>query len=183
MLIGVAWRDATVDTDTLVTMLSTTFRHVWAWLKIWAPVAICVAAILIESTNLFSGGHTGHILRPAWERVFGAMSDARWDVIHFRIRKTGHFTGYGLTGAMFMRAWKLQWSGWFVSAKTMVWRSGSMALACTAVVASYDEVHQSYLPSRTGQASDVLLDCCGALTAILIVSGVTLLRRRQAAAS
>jgi VanZ family protein len=40
-----------------------------------------------------------------------------------------------------------------------------MAVAGTAIVASLDEWHQNYLPSRTGTAWDVLLDTCAAVAA------------------
>jgi VanZ family protein len=39
----------------------------------------------------------------------------------------------------------------------------------TALVASLDELHQSYLPNRQGSPWDVLLDCCGAITIQLLV--------------
>jgi VanZ family protein len=45
----------------------------------------------------------------------------------------------------------------------------SLALLGTAMVASGDEFHQSFLPNRTGVPSDVLLDCCGAIVLQLIV--------------
>jgi VanZ family protein len=38
-----------------------------------------------------------------------------------------------------------------------------LALVGTALVASWDEWHQTLLPNRTGSPWDVLLDCCGAL--------------------
>jgi VanZ family protein len=44
-----------------------------------------------------------------------------------------------------------------------------LALLGTSLVASLDELHQSYLPNRTGSPWDVLLDCTGALTLQLIV--------------
>jgi VanZ family protein len=36
-------------------------------------------------------------------------------------------------------------------------------------VASADEFHQTFLPNRTGLASDVLLDCTGAIALQLLV--------------
>jgi hypothetical protein len=36
-----------------------------------------------------------------------------------------------------------------------------LALLGTALVASCDEWHQTFLPNRTGTPWDVLLDCCG----------------------
>ena len=38
-----------------------------------------------------------------------------------------------------------------------------LALLGTAIIASGDEFHQTFLPNRTGTPWDVLLDCCGAL--------------------
>jgi len=43
-----------------------------------------------------------------------------------------------------------------------------LALAGTAAVASLDELHQSFLPNRTGIPSDVLLDCSGAVVILLL---------------
>ena len=39
----------------------------------------------------------------------------------------------------------------------------------TALVASCDEWHQTFLPNRTGSVWDVLLDCCGAITLQFVV--------------
>ena len=44
-----------------------------------------------------------------------------------------------------------------------------LGLTGTALVASCDEWHQTFLPNRTGSPWDVLLDCCGALVMLLIV--------------
>jgi VanZ family protein len=44
-----------------------------------------------------------------------------------------------------------------------------LAFLGTALVASADEFHQSFLPDRTGTPWDVLLDCCGAITLQLVV--------------
>jgi len=42
-------------------------------------------------------------------------------------------------------------------------QDATLALLGTALVASADEYHQTYLPNRTGSPWDVLLDCCGAI--------------------
>jgi VanZ family protein len=39
----------------------------------------------------------------------------------------------------------------------------------SALVASMDEWHQTFLPSRTGAISDVMLDSCAALTAQVLI--------------
>ena len=47
----------------------------------------------------------------------------------------------------------------------------------TALVACLDEWHQSYIPSRTGNLHDVLLDSTAALIAQVVIF-LLLLRRR-----
>ncbi len=49
-----------------------------------------------------------------------------------------------------------------------------LALLCTGLVASADEFHQTFIPSRTGSPRDVLLDCCGV---IILEFGVYLVMR------
>ena len=58
----------------------------------------------------------------------------------------------------------------------------ALALLGTAMVASCDEWHQTFLPNRTGSAWDVLLDCSGAITLQLVVYiSMRILRPKQLA--
>jgi len=120
--------------------------------------------IVRESTASFGGDHTARILRPIWETLFGAVTNQEWDQIHHYIRKTGHFLGYGVQGLAWLRAWVRTWQPRFAwDAWRERWRWAlQMALLNTMLIASLDEVHQSFLPNRTGLVSDVLLDSSGA---------------------
>ena len=93
----------------------------------------------------------------AFQSLFGPVSDARWATIHHYIRKSGHFLGYGALGLAWLRAW------WLSLPRYRFLIDAELALAGTALVASWDEWHQTFLPNRTGSPWDVLLDCCGAL--------------------
>jgi VanZ family protein len=95
--------------------------------------------------------------------IFGPIGDARWDLVHHYIRKSGHFVGYGLIGLAWLRAW------WFTLPHSRFLPDALLALLGTALIASCDEWHQSYLPNRTGTPKDVLLDCTGAIVLQLIV--------------
>jgi len=53
--------------------------------------------------------------------------------------------------------------------KIQFFTDASLALLGTALIASCDEFHQTFLPNRTGTPWDVLLDCSGALVLELIV--------------
>ena len=146
-------------------------RGSWAWIVfVWSPVLMTVAVIAIESTDTFSARNTSSWLRPIVEAVLGRFADDTWEEVHHLARKTGHFVGYGLVCLSFLRAWLYTLvrrgsygvRGWRL-------RSSALAVACTAVIASLDELHQATLPSRTGKFSDVVLDTCGATVACVIL--------------
>jgi VanZ family protein len=129
----------------------------------WFPVAIGVGVIALESTEFLGADHTSGPLRWLWENLFGAVGNARWELIHHLIRKSGHFFGYGTIGLLWFRAW------WMTLPRSRFLHDAFLALLGTALVASCDEGHQSFLSNRTGSPWDVLLDCCGALTLQLAV--------------
>jgi VanZ family protein len=133
------------------------------WLSAWLPVVIGVGVILLESTEWLGADHTSQPLRRLWEALFGPVSKASWAVIHHLIRKCGHFFGYGFIGLAWLRAW------WMTLPHSHFLEDTFLALLGTSLFASLDELHQSYLPNRTGSPWDVLLDCTGALTLQLIV--------------
>ena len=73
--------------------------------------------------------------------------------------------GYFILSVLLFRAWK-------ASLKLPAWwalRWSAIAFFMSALVASLDEWHQTYLPSRTGAISDVVLDSSAALTAQIVI--------------
>jgi VanZ family protein len=129
-------------------------RH---WLSVWIPVGLGVAVIALESTEWMGADHTSGPLRVLYQALFGPISNARWEIIHSLIRKSGHFIGYGVIGLAWLRAW------WMTLPHSRFLQDALLALMGTALLASADEYHQTFLPNRTGSPRDVLLDCCGAI--------------------
>jgi VanZ family protein len=142
------------------------------FLMIWLPVLIGIAVIAVESTPLFSASNTSSWLRPVLERIFGPFSNHTWGHLHHLLRKSGHFLGYGTLCVLFMRAWLLTFAG-DPALRMGTWRlrSWGLAVASTFAVGCGDEFHQTFLPSRTGMFSDVVLDTCGGI----LLSGAVLL--------
>lgn len=131
-------------------------RGVRDWFSAWLPVLLGACVIACESTAAFGADHTTGPLRHIWESIFGPITDARWEVTHHLIRKTGHFVGYGLVGLAWLRGW---WKTWPHASFV---QHAFLALLGTALIAGSDEFHQTFLPNRTGSPWDVLLDCTGA---------------------
>ena len=48
-------------------------------------------------------------------------------------------------------------------------RWGTVSFLMTTLVASLDEWHQTFIPSRTGTVRDVILDSSAALTAQIVI--------------
>jgi VanZ family protein len=154
------------------------------FLRIWLPALIGVAIIVVESQATFSVVNTSSWLRPIWEHLFGPISTPTWEELHHYLRKTGHFIGYGTLCVLFLRAWLLTLAR-NPALRTTVWRwrSWLLGVASTFVVASGDELHQSFLPSRTGLFSDVILDTCGGMVISSLVLFIAWCLRRAFARS
>lgn len=138
------------------------YRGIGYWVYAWLPVLIGILVIGIETTTSFGADHTSGPLRWLWEHLFGHVSTRAWNLIHHYIRKTGHFVGYGLIGLAWLHAW------WMTFMRWRFFHCSWMALIFTALMASADELHQSFEPNRTGMFRDVVLDCCGALALQLL---------------
>jgi len=143
-------------------------RRLKYWLSAWIPVAVGAVVICLESTEWMGADHTSGPFRWLIQMIFGPISNARWDIVHSLIRKSGHFVGYGGVVLTWLRAWRM------TLPRYGFMENAALALLGTALMASADEYHQSFLPNRTGSPSDVLLDCFCAI--VLLVMAYILAR-------
>lgn len=133
-------------------------------LKAWIALILWLIVIAIESTTYLSSQNTGRFLYPLLHFIFG-IDYASFEPYHACLRKTGHVFGYGLLSILFFRAWRETLPSPSGAPWTMRW--ASIAILGTAIVASLDEWHQSYLPTRTGTLHDVILDSGAGIAAQL----------------
>ena len=157
---------------TPLTSLGQDRHHV---LKAWIAAILWLIVIAIESSNLGSANNTSRFLYPVLHFLFG-VGKAQFQHLHHYIRKGGHVFGYGLLSFLLFRAWRET----LPSIKNVKWSLNwaSLAVLGTAIVASLDEWHQSYLPSRTGTPWDVLLDTSAGIAVQILLAIYFLLRRR-----
>jgi VanZ family protein len=134
--------------------------------KTWVAAILWIGLIAIESTDWLSAEHTNRILYPLLHFLIG-LDPAGFAVVHHYIRKCGHFVGYFTLSFFLFRAWRatlrLPW------APRWALRWAAIAFFMSALVASLDEWHQTFIPSRTGRISDVMLDSIAALTAQVLI--------------
>ncbi len=136
-------------------------------LQAWLPVFLFSLVFAAESTSYLGSNHTSQPLHNLLHSFLGASFlgasiDRNWGFTHHVLRKIGHFTGYGMLSLVCFRGFRL------TLCNTASWLRRSLAahalaVLVTIVVASADEIHQTFLPNRTGSFSDVLLDTAGAV--------------------
>jgi len=152
-----------------------------ALLRTWLPVLIFACIFAVESTAAFGADRTSAPLHSIVASVLGSSVDQDWSNTHHIIRKTGHFTGYGTFSLVCFRGFWLTLRNRVGQALGLALnpalRMGvarqlichGLAIATTFLVASADELHQSFLPNRTGIFSDVILDTTGAFALQLVL--------------
>ncbi len=135
-------------------------------LKAWIAAILWLIVIAIESSALLSSNNTSRILYPLLHFLFG-MDWEHFEFWHFYIRKGGHVVGYAILSILLFRAWRATLPAMGDVKWTPRW--ATIAILGTALVASLDEWHQSFIPSRTGAVRDVVLDTCAGIGAQLLI--------------
>jgi VanZ family protein len=123
----------------------------------WLPVIIWMVVIFWMSTGTFSSEQTSRFIVPLLHFLFPRLAPQDVDLIHGLIRKSGHVAEYFVLGLLLYRAfratssriWRLQWAGF--------------ALIVVTLFAASDELHQSFVASRTPSLVDVGIDLVGGI--------------------
>ena len=97
----------------------------------------------------------------AWMVVIFALSSRPGSAVPGRFGSLGHFVLYSILGALYLLALpRLQ--PW--------WRAALLAVLLASAYGVTDEFHQSFVPDRTPDVVDWLVDTVAAATAALAVS-------------
>lgn len=95
----------------------------------------------------------------------------RVSLIDFYVRKSAHFIEYATLSFLWIRAFRL--SGYRLLPSIL----GTLLIS--VAWAGADELHQSFVPSRTSALKDVLIDASGGLVGLVL--GLGFLSRRKRA--
>jgi len=159
--------------------------------KNWWPVGVWLVVISLESTNYASARNTFGLLYEVWTMLFGRVDLQLIVLMDTVLRKSGHFIGYAILSGLVFRALKgtqrdrlklvvqRSWGTHFRDVWQLEW--AVIAVLMTIVIASADEIHQTFLDSRTGRWQDVAIDTSGALLMQVLIYALTIhaMRRRQ----
>ena len=137
-----------------------------SFFRYWFPAILWMCLIFSGSGDVLSAHRTSRFIGPFLRWLKPDISDRSVARIQLMIRKGGHLSEYAVLGCLFWRAWRKPVRN---DPRPWRWREAALALACATAYSATDEIHQTFIPSRQGQISDVLIDTLGA------ASGLTLL--------
>jgi VanZ family protein len=128
----------------------------------YGPLVFWIGLISFASTAGFSASNTSRFIRPLLTWLFPGYSEAELVSLHVLIRKAGHFLEYAVLAFLASRA--------FVTSTRVFIRRHWFKLSVLLVVFNslLDELHQSFVPSRTGSIYDSAIDIAGGLTVLVI---------------
>ena len=148
----------------------------WAAVVLWMSFIFTMSAQPAEESKQTSGGVAELILRVVVPDFDGLSREEQAEMIEsiqYFVRKGAHFCGYALLGILLFTAFSCH----FEKLTLLV----ILSLSASALYAASDELHQRFIPGRSGEFADVLLDSTGALLGIMICLAVTFLWRRKKA--
>ncbi len=130
----------------------------------WGPLVLWIAIISAGSTGVLASDETSRFILPFLRWLLPNAESATLNLAHAAIRKLGHVTEFAILAVLWYRG--LNWE------RQARWPSAALgAFALTLVFAGLDEVHQTFVATRTGSVTDVGWDGLGALCGV-IGSGV-----------
>lgn len=111
------------------------------------------------STGTFSAQNTSLIIEPLLRFLMPRASAHKIEMLHAVIRKCGHFIEYFILGLLLFRSFRSN-SGEFVT-----WRRVLYSAVIVVLYAFSDELHQSFVSTRTASVIDVGIDTMGGIFA------------------
>jgi VanZ family protein len=136
----------------------------------WLPMLVWMAIIFTASGDTQSSRHSSTLFEPLLRWLCPWLAPPRVEEIHYLFRKICHLTEYAVLAVLCWRAIRQPQRH---DPRPWRWPEAGLALAIVWLYAASDELHQVFVPSRTGQFSDVIVDVSGGAIglALLWVAG------------
>jgi len=147
-------------------------------LILWILVISCMGTIFFFSSQEASeSGKISSGLIKTFVRIldfnnklYESQINTIAEKLTFIVRKGAHFSIYGVLCVLLAMLLK----EYSIFGK---WRFILSVLICFLYACS-DEIHQIYVPGRSGEIRDIIIDTCGAITGFLILLCLTAFKNR-----
>jgi VanZ family protein len=129
-------------------------------IKNWLPACTWAGLIFFFSTDHFSADNTAQIFGFVFSWLLPEMPTEEIAPVHGAMRKLGHWAEYFVLAVLILRALRNE------TGKKWELRHAALALVFIFVYALSDELHQTFVPSRTASVGDVMIDVLGGICGI-----------------
>lgn len=134
--------------------------------RIWryGPVLLWLAFIFFASSASMSASNTSRFVGPLMLWLDPDITLDGLMFVHYLVRKGAHFIEYAILALLAARAF-------LTSSLDVLRRQWFIFAFCLVALYSLgDELHQAFVPSRTGTVIDSLIDTAGGTTALIAVA-------------
>ena len=125
------------------------------------PLLLWMILMFYASTDFGSSAHTRPIIDRVVYALAGNASPLVRERINYDLRKCAHVTEYAILALLVSRAFAQ-------SSRGFRHRFVVLPLLFGIAFAASDEFHQSFVPSRTGVAADIVFDSFGVVIGVLL---------------
>jgi VanZ family protein len=134
-----------------------------SFFKYWLPLLLWASLVSVFSSDSFSSDNTSPLFLPFFQWFLPHATPELIHSFHSLIRKLGHFTEFFVLAMLLFRALR---EG---RRPLWEWRGAVWTLSVVLLYSVADEVHQHFVPSRSGVWSDSLLDFFGGCCAVALL--------------
>jgi VanZ family protein len=138
----------------------------------YAAVILWMASMFGLSTDQFSSAHTAPFTTVLLLKMLPALSALGVDMLDLLVRKLAHMSEYCILGILLANVFNNRSS---LTRKRQI----VCAIVLGIVYAAGDELHQSFVPSRTPSPFDVLIDTIGLVSGIVAFYGYCAIRQAR----
>ena len=122
-----------------------------------------------ESSSLSSGLLRKLLsLTPGWDALSAVAKARRVKAVHHAFRKLAHFSEYAVLGVIAAQTMRTCFP--VVDIRWKCVRYFLIPAGFALLYAVCDEIHQIFVPGRSAQVTDVMIDPAGACTGILLAA-------------
>lgn len=134
-----------------------------------------MALIYTASGDTQSAQHSSRIVVPIIKWVFPDISWHGIEKIIFLSRKCAHLTVYAVLAILL---WVALLGTLELKTRQWSWKPVTLILGAIFIYAASDELHQTFVPSRQGTISDVLIDTTGAAIGLFLIWAIGKWRKK-----
>lgn len=135
------------------------FLH-WIPVLIWMSIIFYLSHQPADESSQLSSGISAILLN-----VLSILLPLDLSYFHFLVRKAAHFFAYFILGLFVFHALRKHKN---VTASSRLWRVAGLAFTISVIYAISDELHQLFIPGRSCEIRDVIIDSFGALFGIAL---------------